>query len=363
MGLHSPTKLRGTDATSPRQPVGRTSRPQLDAAGRSSADSTLVDLGRWLSGAGYRFVTVTPATHARVNARAGSREAHSIEDVFGWNRPFRTSLLPAAVLQMLVQADAVTERDGMLASRVRFSTLDDRIYVHSGFPTLEPDAVFFGPDTYRFATLIKQVLDVDPALAGGCIVDMGCGAGAGGIAAEGAAALVSSLIMTDINPAALRYAEINAALAGVAASFRCGDLFAGIACPVDLIVANPPYLVDPQARLYRHGGGVLGSALSLRIIREGIACLAHGGRLILYTGSPIVGGRDLLRDAIELAIADAPVSCAYAELDPDVFGEELDMPAYLGVDRIAAVGVVLTARTPSAARATTARTRSSQDWR
>ena len=328
----------------------QTSCPEFDDGGKNPVDAPLADLGRWLAGTGYRFVTVTPGTHSRVNARSGSREAYSIADVFGWNRPFRPSLLPGAVLQLLVQADAVTRRDGLLVSRVRFSTLDDQIYVHSAFPTLEPDAVFFGPDTYRFATLIKQTLAADPVIAGGCIVDVGCGAGAGGIVAERAASEPCSLIMTDINPTALRHAEINAELAGVAASFRCCDLFAGIECPVDLIVANPPYLVDPQARLYRHGGGALGSALSMRIVREGMACLAPGGRLILYTGSPIVRGRDPLREAIELAIAGTAVSCAYAELDPDVFGEELEMPAYLDVDRIAAVGVVLTLHAPSALR-------------
>lgn len=330
--------------------IRQTSRPELDDGGRSIVNTPLADLGRWLKGTRYRFVTVTPATHARVNARSDVREAHSIEDVFGWNRPFRPSLLPSAVLQLLEQADAVTGRDGMLVSRVRFSTLDDRIYVHSAFPTREPDAVFFGPDTYRFAALIKQALATDPSLAGGCIVDVGCGTGAGGLVAETAASMASSLIMTDINPTALRYAEINAALAGVAASFRCCDLFAGIEGPIDLIVANPPYLVDPQARLYRHGGGLHGSALSMRIVREGMACLAPGGRLILYTGSPIVKGRDLLREAIELAIAGTAVSCTYAELDPDVFGEELEMPAYLDVDRLAAIGVVLTLRPPSTLR-------------
>lgn len=323
----------------------------MDDGGRNPSNAPLADLGRWLAGTGYRFVTVTPVTHTRVNARAASCEAFSIEDVFGWNRPFRPTLLPEAVLQLLVQAEAVTDRDGMLVSRVRFSTLDDRIYVHSAFPTLEPDAVFFGPDTYRFATLIKQTVAADPSLGGGCIVDVGCGAGAGGIVAAGAAPMAYSLHMTDINPKALRYAAINADLAGVAARFRCGDLFAGIECAIDLIVANPPYLVDPQARLYRHGGGVLGSALSVRIVREAMARLAPKGRLILYTGSPIVKGRDLLREAIEQAIAGSSVTCAYAELDPDVFGEDLEMSAYHEVDRIAAVGVVLASRGTSAVRA------------
>lgn len=36
----------------------------------------------------------------------------------------------------------------------------------------------------------------------------------------------------------------------------------------------------------------------------------------------------------------ARLSWKYEEIDPDVFGEELDTPAYAGIDRIAAVLLV-----------------------
>lgn len=146
-------------------------------------DTPLVHLGQWLRETGYRFVTVTPATHARVNAWVDARQARSIEDVFGWSRPFRPSLLPAIPLRLLEEAGALERRGELFSSSVRFSTLYDQLYVHSAFPTLAPDAVFFGPDTYRFAALIRNTLAVEPALASGCIVDVGCGAGAGGIVA------------------------------------------------------------------------------------------------------------------------------------------------------------------------------------
>ena len=302
----------------------------------------LAQLGQWLKQTGYRFVTPTPATHARVNARNSSRESRSVEDVFGWSRPFRTSLLPGNVIELLQQACALEPQGELCRSRIRFSTLGDRLFVHSAFPTLDPDTVFFGPDTYRFASLIRNTLAVKPTSRAARILDVGCGSGAGGIIALDASVEPIELILTDVNPKALLYAEVNATLAGVEASFRRCDLFAGIDEPVDLIVANPPYLVDPEARLYRHGGGELGSLLSVRIVREGQHHLAPGGRLILYTGSPIIRGRDLLREAIEEATRGAPVTYTYSELDPDVFGEELAMPAYAEADRIAAVAVVLT---------------------
>ena len=72
------------------------------------------------------------------------------------------------------------------------------------------------------------------------------------------------LVMSDINARALRLAAVNCAAHGVAASLRQCDLFAGLDGAFDVIVANPPYLADPQARQYRDGGGSLGSQLSLR---------------------------------------------------------------------------------------------------
>ena len=53
----------------------------------------LLWLGRWLQGEGYRFTTVTPATHARADAREDARTARTLRDIFGWSRPFSPDLL------------------------------------------------------------------------------------------------------------------------------------------------------------------------------------------------------------------------------------------------------------------------------
>ena len=60
----------------------------------------------------------------------------------------------------------------------------------------------------------------------------------------------------------------------------------------DVIIANPPYLVDASERTYRHGGGRLGRELSVRIAESALRRLAPGGRLLLYTGVAIVDGID-----------------------------------------------------------------------
>jgi methylase of polypeptide subunit release factors len=119
------------------------------------------------------------------------------------------------------------------------------------------------------------------------------------------------------------------------------DLFANIGGLFDLIVANPPYLVDPMARLYRHGGGEFGSHLSVRIAEQGASRLNPGGRLVLYTGSAIINGTDLFYETLSSRLATRGVRFSYEEIDPDVFGEELDHDPYNTADRIAAVGVII----------------------
>ncbi len=289
-----------------------------------------------LAASGYQFVTPTPATHARVNARAGASEAKDLRDAFGWSRPARPELFGPALLAALRAADALEPCGERLRSRVRFSTLGDAMYLHSAFPTDHANAVFFGPDTYRFCALLGREVT-----AARRVVDVGTGAGAGGLAL---AARCERLVLADVNPRALGYARVNAELAGVTHRTEVveADVLAGVTGSFDLVVCNPPYLVDAQARSYRDGGDQLGIALGVRIVRDALARLAPGGRLVLYTGAPICGGRDVFRAAVEPLLAACGATWRYRELDPDVFGEELDAPAYTEVDRIAVIGLTAT---------------------
>jgi methylase of polypeptide subunit release factors len=306
-------------------------------------ESALFQVGRWLQRSGYWFVTTTPATHARFCERHAGKEAESMREIFGWSMPFRPSALPPRVLRWLDQSDSLEERAGQLRSKVRFSTLEGALYMHSSYPTATPDAVFFGPDTYRFAALIRRTLRTPARHQPTHIVDVGCGTGAGGIVAlRMLRDSTARCALTDINPKALEFARVNVALADVrGVSFRVGSLFDSISEPIDVLLANPPYLVDPDARVYRHGGGELGTGLSSRIVVEGLPRVAPGGTLILYTGSPIVDGIDIFWNSIEPTLRGGNYSYEYSELDPDVFGEELEMDAYAGVERIAVVALVL----------------------
>ncbi|WP_462402561.1 methyltransferase [Pseudomonas sp. Marseille-QA0332] len=305
------------------------------------ADTALLQLGRRLQADGYRFTSVTPATHERNNARPGARQAHTLRDVFGWNRPFAPSLVSSDELQQMWSANVLSDEGNLLRSQVRWSSLDDLLLVHSGFPTERTDAVFFGPDSYRFAQVIGEHLRehyhrVEHA------VDIGCGSGVGAllIAKAASQAQVSAI---DINPLALRYTTINAALAGLKnVSVAPSDILDGVAGTFDLIVANPPYMIDQQERTYRHGGGTLGMDLSLRILEQSCQRLSPGGSLLLYTGIAIVEGRDAFLEQIRERLGGPGWQWVYREIDPDVFGEQLLEPGYEAVERIAAVALTVT---------------------
>lgn len=304
--------------------------------------TALTALVTFLRSERYHFVTPTPATHDRVNSRPANARARQLTDVFGWSRPFARSLLPAALFSALRDEAVISAKDDAWMSDVRVSTLQGELLVHSAFPTRSADAVFLGPDTYRFARAIRNNLCEEPRRFHR-VLDIGCGTGAGAIVAS-KNAKCDELLMIDINENALRLAQVNAYAAGVRATALFSDLFANIAGTFDFIVANPPYLNDPLQRAYRHGGGSLGSALSVRIAEAAIDKLAQGGTLLLYTGSPIVDGNDLFLQAVERCFRGGDLLWSYEEVDPDVFGEELETELYRTVDRIAAV--VLIARKP-----------------
>jgi methylase of polypeptide subunit release factors len=300
----------------------------------------LTELISFLREASYEFVTPTPATHHRVNGRQVQGGPPPLTDIFGWSRPFDKAALPAALFDRLRDGKIIREKNGGWVSDVRASTLQGETLLHSAFPTLSPDAVFFGPDTYRFANAIRSNLQSKPRSLRR-VLDIGCGTGAGAIVVS-KNATCDEIVMTDINETALQLAGLNAKAAGVEATPLHSDLFAKVEGQFDLIVANPPYLNDPLQRAYRHGGGELGSELSLRIAEAARDRLSSGGALLLYTGSPIVGGEDRLLQAIEQRFRGSDLIWSYDEVDPDVFGEELETEAYSSADRIAAV--LLTAR-------------------
>lgn len=308
---------------------------------QTAQDRALLHLGQALRERGYHFITPTPLTHERVNQRPQNALAGDLPGVFGWSRPFQHELLPPPLFSLMDQAQVLEPCGPRWRSRVRLSSLDGQLFVHSAYPTDSPDAVFFGPDTYRFASAIRCHLDRHTGEIRR-VVDIGCGSGAGAILTA-LARPQAEVLAVDINPQALRLTRINAALAGVD-NLRAehSDLLGAVDGEFDLILANPPYLVDADQRAYRHGGGPLGAELSLAILDAALGRLAPGGTLLLYTGVAMLDNQDpFLAEACQ-RLALTPLTWRYREIDPDVFGEELLGGAYTRCDRIAAVVLEVT---------------------
>jgi methylase of polypeptide subunit release factors len=300
--------------------------------------AALLALLRWLDEASYDFVAPTPDTHARVLARPRPQRSTTLRDVFGWSRDFRPGELPQSVVDLLDLGGALEREGERLRSTLRASRLKGRLFLHSAYPTDAADSVFFGPDTYRFADFIEA--ELPGGAAPGRLVDIGAGSGAGAITAA-AICRVGEVVMTDINPAALRLAGVNAEHAGIRADAVLADGLEGVDGGIDLALANPPYIVDDAERTYRHGGDLHGGQLSLEMSVAAMDRLAPGGRLLLYTGAAIVDGANPLLNELKRLASERDCEVAARELDPDVFGEELSRPEYAEVDRIAVIGAVV----------------------
>lgn len=332
--------------------------------------AALVELGRALVAAGYDWVCPSAETLALVNGRFVNRKARDLAGVFGWNRPGEPDVLlpaiPAALLQTLVEAGVLQvslDRE-TVRSRVRFSSFAGTLVAHSAWPTHDPDAVVFGPDTYRFGAFVERELGtpaapVHPHLhhheRPRTVVDLGCQSGAAGVLAARLLEHPSRseepavrVLFTDPNPRALRFATANARLSGLS-DFAClqTETLADAPGALDLVLAHPPFQLPP-----RHAGVMSaqermcpdwGTDSALRMVESALHRLAPGGRLLLCTGAPVVRGVDQLWHRLQSLLAQAGVErhavYRYQMLEPDVSSTLLAQPAYAEVERIAAVGL------------------------
>ncbi len=331
-----------------------------------SKHEALVHLLQAVKNTDYSFTTITPCSHAVVNARPENQWAKNAEsaiamnaayprhrilrEIFGWSRPFYQIDIEPEIFDLMRQAGVLKPYHDGWQSTVRISTMQDSSYgtllfFHSAFPTLDAESVFFGPDTYRYLHEIQRQISGTNNMVERA-VDIGAGAGCGAIymALQYPAAEVYAL---DINQKALELTAVNAEVAA-ANNVKpvLSDLLAGVDGSFDLITANPPYLVDKEKRAYRHGGGDFGAGLAYEIVKQSLPRLTPGGSLLLYTGVAIIDGVDIFKDSVEAYLQSLPngqcLNWTYREIDPDIFGEELSNPCYNSADRIAAVILKIT---------------------
>lgn len=299
----------------------------------------LLRLGEALRAEGYAFTTPSNATVKRVNARAGNELARDAAALFGWGRPVPED----AGLPWIghLQDARLAYRDGQAwRTPLRAAILGPGLLFHTSGPGAAPDAVFFGPDSYRFVRALELEVAARPQHCARAL-DLGCGAGAAALTLARRFPQ-AQVLATDINPLALQFAAVNATLAGCAnIAFRHSDLYEHSGDGYDLIVANPPFVADPGGRTYRDGGGADGLDISRRIVDGALARLAPGGALMLYTAVAVRGGRDPLLAHVRQQLHGSDATLDYSEIDPDIFGELLSAGPYRDADRIAAVWLVV----------------------
>ncbi len=107
-------------------------------------------------------------------------------------------------------------------------------------------------------------------------LDVGTGSG---IHALLAASHAGHVVATDVNPRALAFTELNAALNGLTnIECRRGSLFEPVAGETfDLITCNAPYVVSPERRWAYRDSGFRADEVSERVVRDAGAHLADGG--------------------------------------------------------------------------------------
>ena len=107
-------------------------------------------------------------------------------------------------------------------------------------------------------------------------LDVGTGNGAQALFA---ARHSGHVVATDVNPRALAFTALNAALNGLDnVETRLGSLFEPVAGETfDLITCNAPYVISPETRWQYRDAGLPADELSARVVAGAASALADGG--------------------------------------------------------------------------------------
>ena len=210
----------------------------------------------------------------------------------------------------------VEDVDGGYRSTVRVMPFMD-LWLASDEAVADQDPVM-GPGATTFE--LAQAMDEPHYLS---VLDVGCGAGSLALVAK--ARKAGRVLGVDLDPRAVAWARLNAALNELDVEFRCGDLLAPVHDErFDRIVSQPPFVTQPAsiaATTYMHGGA-RGDELAFRLLSELPKHLCPGGRALVLFDVLIPEEKPLLERV-------------HAALDSDAIGVLLHVFRGLDIHRMA----------------------------
>lgn len=187
------------------------------------------------------------------------------------NRPVRRNAFAAAA--ELVALGLATVEDDQLVPRARIVPTEGIYLAFDTFSLGINDApgwvASFSPTAYWLASLT-------PRHSVGRALDIGTG---NGVHALLVAAHADHVIATDVNPRALAFTDISAALNGIGnVETRLGSLFEPVVGEqFDLITCNAPYVISPESRWQYRDAGFHADELSRQVVTQAAEHLADDG--------------------------------------------------------------------------------------
>ncbi|HEV7132200.1 MAG TPA: methyltransferase [Gaiellaceae bacterium] len=174
-----------------------------------------------------------------------------------------------------LEATALAEvGDDEILSRVRILPVGDLLVASDGDTSYQgddpPDYVSAYTPTSKLCDSLSPRPRVERAL------DVGTGSG---VQALLAARHAREVVATDVNPRALAYTELNAALNGFTnIDCRAGSMFEPVEGETfDLITCNAPFVVSPENKWAYRDSGLPADEVSERIVAAAAEHLAEGG--------------------------------------------------------------------------------------